>query len=122
MLRIDHSRSKSIAGHRRPRSVARRGARLAIGVLCKLAFLLTIVQPPPTETAQPEESESVKVTEKCVAIVSSAVSRRAAAAHGRGGTSRVARHSPITVRQRLSPNDSSHGHVLSNGLRAPLRC
>ncbi|MBX3415263.1 MAG: hypothetical protein KF708_21440 [Pirellulales bacterium] len=105
-----------------PRRCAWKLARLVFPVMCKLALLLAMVQTP-TEASGSDAAESSKtVAEECLLVVSPTDTRCRNGALERRCVSHIASRAPVATAQRLAESDCSHGHILANGLRAPLRC
>jgi hypothetical protein len=99
--------------------LASRAARLVLPVLCKLALVLGTVQVP-GESLE-EQVEIKKVGEECLLSESAAAPVRRTA-QARRCISHLAGRAPLATAQRLAAHDLAHGHVLANGLRAPMLC
>jgi len=102
--------------------IAWKAARVVFPVLCKLALLLAMVQTPTEATGSDAAEESKTVAEECLLVASPSDIRCRSGAQERRCISHVASRAPVATAQRLAESDCSHGHILSNGLRAPLRC
>lgn len=102
--------------------VAWKAARVVFPVMCKVALLLAMVQTPTEATGSDAAEESKAVAEECLLVVSPTDVRCRSGAHERRCISHVASRAPAATAQRLAESDCSHGHILANGLRAPLRC
>ena len=102
--------------------IAWKAARVVFPIMCKLALLLAMVQAPTEATGSDAAEESKTVVEECLLVVSPSDIRCRSGAQERRCISHVASRAPVATAQRLAESDCSHGHILSNGLRAPLRC
>jgi hypothetical protein len=95
-------------------------ARLLLTAMFKVALLLALSQAPGEATCT-EGAETTKVIEECV-LVDAMSEMRSGSTHSRRYTEQVVRYAPIIAAQRVALRDNSQGHVLHNGLNAPLRC
>ena len=99
----------------------KRRVRLGLLLLCKAALLLTMVQAPEAVETDPVEGAK-KIAEECVLAESCSATRSSKHAVQRKVLALPLVGSPAHHFHSSRPCACCHGHLLANGLRAPLRC
>jgi hypothetical protein len=100
------------------RFASSRFVRLAAPVLCKVALLLMMVQAPEADTVEGAK----KVAEECVLAEGHPATRPRSQSVLRRDASHLVRRSPVQFLPRIGRGEHARGHLLANGLLAPLRC
>jgi hypothetical protein len=96
--------------------------RFSLLLLCKLALVLTIAQVPGDVVGSDMAEVAQRVSEECLLTEDRSERGGRRQANLRPMASGSLQRCPIRVDQRAISRGHAHGHLLNNGLRAPLRC
>lgn len=114
--------ARAMVGKATPSRAALRLAQFVLLALCKLALVLTVAQVPSDVVGADAVETAKQATEDCLLTEARSEMGCLRPAGVRCGALVSLRTSSVQVAQRAASRGHAHGHLLDNGLRAPLRC